>query len=58
MPSTECFYLDKNGKRQDAKIHEAILDNPAAEKAQAERAIKRAIESGLTESEARDAYGI
>jgi hypothetical protein len=34
MPSDEFFYLDKDGKKADAELHEAILDQGDYAKAQ------------------------
>ena len=56
-PSNEFFYLDDNGKKQDAALHEAILNNPEADKALSEMAIKRAIADGMDPEAARRVYG-
>ncbi len=46
------------GKKQDAALHDEILDNPAADRALAEIAIKRAIARGLSRAEAEQFYGV
>jgi len=45
-----------DGSVTDAEIHEAILNNPEAELAQARRAYKRALDQGLDEGVARELY--
>lgn len=31
MTSNEMFYVDEDGKKQDAELHEEMLDNPEAD---------------------------
>ncbi len=51
--SNEGFYIDRRGRKRDRKFHEAILDNPEANKAIAEEAIARAIRQGIPPEEAK-----
>lgn len=53
VTSNEGFYIDKDGKKSDRAFHEAILDNPEANKAIAEEAIARAIRRGVPPEEAK-----
>jgi len=55
--SDEMFYLDKDGKKQDAALHDFILDNEKANIASSEAAIKRAIADGVDPELAKKAYG-
>lgn len=55
--ASEAFYI-KDGKRQDANIHNPILDNPEARDIIAKQAVKRAMQRyGFTREEAERAYG-
>ncbi len=51
--SDEGFYLDEDGKKSDRAFHEAILDNPEADKFIAEQAVARAIQLGIPSDEAK-----
>ncbi len=55
MASNEFFYRDKDGKKQDAVLHEEILagDHPVAKNIGKEQARK----AGLTEAEITKLYG-
>lgn len=52
----ECYVL-VDGKKEDASVHEPILDNEAARRALAPDAVKLAIELGMDPDLARDIYG-
>jgi hypothetical protein len=43
------FYLDKDGKKQDAALHEEMLNNPEADKWAREASKQRARERGVSE---------
>ena len=52
------MYYEKDGRKHDAELHAAMLDNPEAEKRTAERAIKRAMkERGMDLATATELYG-
>ncbi len=53
VTSNEGFYIDEDGKKSDRAFHEAILDNPEADKFIAEQAIARAIRQGIPPEEAK-----
>lgn len=57
MPGTELFYLDDKGEKQDAALHQQILDNDEAEQALAVMAIERALARGVSPEEAQRLYG-
>lgn len=54
--SEECYGI-VDGKKDDAFIHEPILDNPGARKELAAANIKLAIELGMSPETARRVYG-
>lgn len=60
MPrSTELFTQgSKGGPKQDAELHEAILDNPEADRMLSEAAIRRAVNAGMPLEKARQLYGL
>lgn len=53
--STECFVM-VNGKKQDASIHEQILDSPEARKKLLASSIALAIELGMSPEMAKRLY--
>jgi len=53
--SDELFYLD-GGVKQDKEIHEGFLDNPHAERAADELAVKQAVVRGMSKKEAEKLY--
>ncbi len=55
---SEMFYVDKDGRKQDAELHEAILDNPEAAAICQQMALKRLKSSGMSEEEAKRWLGI
>ena len=55
-PPPEMGVRHADGSVTDAEIHEAILNNPEAELAQARRAYKRALDRGINEDVARELY--
>ena len=57
-PKTREFVVETPDGFTDAPLFDPILDNPEAEAAQAERAVARAIERGMSEADALEAYGI
>lgn len=54
--SEECYGM-VDGKKDDAFIHEPILDNPDARKELASANIRLAIELGVDPETAREIYG-
>lgn len=54
----ECYYLDENGKKCDAALHDEILDSvPASVKRkEMQAAYERALKRGMSEEDARDLY--
>jgi hypothetical protein len=59
VEANEFFYIDKNGKKSDRAIHEAILNGLSREGAERLRqaAYARARASGCSEEEIRSLYG-
>lgn len=55
MSSNEFFYR-QGGKKQDAALHEPILDNPKADEAISRLAVERAMRGGLTREQAERLY--
>lgn len=55
--SREFYYVDKNGKKQDAALHESILDNPEADLACRRQSFRSALAAGVSRAEARQLYG-
>ena len=56
MAGNELF-MAKAGKKRDAAIHDAILDNAEAEREIARAAVSRAIERGVTPEDAERMFG-
>ena len=57
MPKSTLLYTEIDGKPTDAPFHDAILNNPKADKEQAEETIKRVMkEYGLSREEAESIY--
>jgi hypothetical protein len=56
--SDEFFYIDANGKKSDALLHEELLDNPEADLAGRTGTARRAVIGGMVESTARQLYAI
>ncbi|MBC8125750.1 MAG: hypothetical protein H8M99_01195 [Gloeobacteraceae cyanobacterium ES-bin-144] len=54
--ASELYYLDGCGKKRDADIHEAMLDNPEATIAADHAAMKQAMEGGMSLKEAVALY--
>ena len=53
----EFFYLDENGKKSDAALHEEMLNiGPEAEARLLNEARQRAREGGMSEEVIRDLY--
>lgn len=52
----ELFYLDKNGKKQDAALHEELLNNPAADASFQFAVYEQAIEEGMDPDLAHQLY--
>ncbi|MCZ2074048.1 MAG: hypothetical protein LC130_03500 [Bryobacterales bacterium] len=52
----ELFYVDKDGNKQDAELHEEILNNPEADLAVSLMAYESAVAGGMEESLARELY--
>jgi hypothetical protein len=55
--SGEFFYLDDDGNRQDASLHNEILDNPEAEAAVLEDARERMRKEGWSEKDIARLWG-
>ncbi len=54
----EPYFIDAQGKKGDAILHAAMLDdNDAADRALAEDAIRLSIKAGVDEKAARRFYG-
>ncbi|MEQ1933853.1 MAG: hypothetical protein ABL962_08240 [Fimbriimonadaceae bacterium] len=53
----ELYYLDEHGGKRDAKLHEELLDNQAADLFCRKQSFKRAIASGTPDAVARQLYG-
>ena len=53
----ELYYVDKHGKRQDASLHAEMLNNTKAHSADMAAALKRAVKSGMSKSDALRLYG-
>lgn len=49
--SNEFFYLDENGKKQDADLHDEILDNPEADAVVRAQSLAKLRSQGFTEEE-------
>ena len=55
--SNEYFYRGSAGKKQDAALHEALLDDPAADETAAQWDVAAAVKDGMSLPEALRAYG-
>ena len=55
--STEFFYLDAEGNKQDADMHADILDNPEADALCRKRAHARVIANGMSREDAVMLFG-
>lgn len=55
MSGTEMYYIDENGKKQDAALHEPILAVTPKEVLDDTKALAR--EMGFTEKEIIELYG-
>jgi hypothetical protein len=53
----ECFYLNEDGTKGDALIHESILDNPEADLLFRMSILRDAIKGGMNRAEAEKLYG-
>ena len=60
MTSNELFYIDKNGKKQGAALHEEILKgiSPEGEATLLRRSMERAIVRGVNPKDAAEVYGV
>lgn len=56
--SRELFTQDEEGRITDAPLHDEILDNPQADELIAAQAIERAIQRGMSRSDAEEVYGV
>ena len=57
MSDNAFFYVDRDGKKQDASLHQELLDSPEAEEAIARAAIERQLEAGMSLEDAVLLYG-
>jgi exonuclease III len=55
--STEAVIYSKNGHVSDEPIHQGILNNQDADRDISQQAVRRAIEDGMSESDAENLYG-
>jgi hypothetical protein len=53
----ELYYIDEHGKIRDAKLHEELLDNPAADFLCRRQSFKHAVAGGTSRALARQLYG-
>jgi len=53
----ELYYLDKEGARSDAKLHETLLANPSADLAGRRQSFVSALARGISRETARQMYG-
>jgi hypothetical protein len=51
MSGNELFYIDDQGKRQDAELHEELLNNPKADAVLLEIMIQSLKDDGWTQEE-------
>lgn len=58
MVGQELFYTDKKGKKQDAKLHEGILDNPRADYVTRKQTANRAKARGMAPDMILALYGV
>ena len=57
--SDEFFYLDDNGKRSDAALHDEILDNPRADlENRIDTALRAVADGTMAPMTAAELYGI
>ena len=54
---SEFFYLDADGKKQDASLHADMLDNPEADAQQRYRAYENALDHGMSQEDADLLFG-
>ena len=54
---TELFYLDADGRKQDASLHAGMLDNPEADEAARRRAYENALDRGMSQEDADLLFG-
>lgn len=52
----ELFYVDKDGNKKDAELHDEILNNPKADMAVSLMAYESAVAYGMEEPLARALY--
>ena len=57
VTGNELYYLDENGKKQDADIHNEILDNPAADRKARQVSRELLLAMGLSEETIDKAIG-
>lgn len=53
----EFCLVDPTGRVSDSGLHEPILNNPEADRAIAEAAVRRAMKRGLSRKDAESLYG-
>jgi hypothetical protein len=58
MSGSDEFFYRENGKKQDADLHNAILSNPEADKANKMETARRAVEDGMSPKIAAKLYGV
>ncbi len=54
----ELYFFDADGKKSDAGLHDAMLDNPEADRRFAQEAIDSAIADGVSADDAQRLYGV
>ena len=54
----ELYFIDADGKKSDAGLHDAMLNNPEADRLFAQEAIDSAIARGVSAEDAQRLYGV
>ncbi len=58
MPSDELYELDQHGRRQDARLHAAILGDDQTTGPQLERMVAQLVAQGMTRAAALALYRV
>ncbi len=54
----ELYFIDADGKKSDAGLHDAMLNNPEADLLFAQEVIALAIARGMSPADAQRFYGV
>ena len=57
MPGGQEFFYEQNGQKEDADLHDDMLDNKAADEKQRRRAIQNQLEAGLSRDDVEAIFG-